>query len=74
MRFGVSELRLDSEEPFAGLSVPQLVSIGVLIVGIPLLVYFWRREEPEYVHVDRTAQRRREQSRAERRRRLRTGA
>ncbi len=74
MRFGVSELRLDSEEPFFGLSTPQLVSVAVIIVFLPLLVFFMRREEPEHVSVDRTAQRRREQSRAERRRRLRTGA
>ncbi len=74
MRFAVSELRLDSEEPFLGLSTPQVVSIGVIIVGLPLLAFFMRREEPEHVSVDRTAQRRREQSRAERRRRLRTGA
>jgi phosphatidylglycerol:prolipoprotein diacylglycerol transferase len=74
MRFAVSFLRLDSEEPLLGLSTPQLVSIGVLIVGLPLLAFFLKREEPEYQASLSPAERaRRNMSRAERRRRLRTG-
>jgi phosphatidylglycerol---prolipoprotein diacylglyceryl transferase len=74
MRFAVSFLRLDSEEPLLGLSTPQLVSIGVLIVGLPLLAFFLKREEPEYQASLSPAERaRRAMSRAERRRRLRTG-
>src|SRR5690606_31996256 len=71
MRFFVSFLRLDSEEPFLGLSVPQLVSIGVLILGIPLLVFFRRREDPGPYVAPSPNQRRNQASRAERRRRLR---
>jgi phosphatidylglycerol:prolipoprotein diacylglycerol transferase len=71
MRFFVSFLRLDSEEPLLGLSVPQLVAIGTVIVGLPLLVYFLRREEPEYEHITPAERQRRSLSRAERRRRLR---
>lgn len=71
MRFFVSFLRLDSEEPFLGLSVPQLVSLAVLIVGVPLLLFFLKREDPgPYVATTRQ-DRRRQISRAERRRRLR---
>lgn len=74
MRFFVSYLRLDSEEPFLGLTTPQVVSVIVIIVGLPLLAFFLRRQE---THPDpgagRTAQRsRRAQSRAERRRRIRS--
>lgn len=72
MRFFVSFLRIDSEEPFLGLSVPQVVSIGVIIVATPLLYYFMKREDPgPYIAPDREETRRRNQSRAERRRRLR---
>lgn len=71
MRFFVSFLRLDSEEPLLGLSVPQLVAIGTVIVGLPLLVYFLRRKEPEYEHITPAERQRRSLSRAERRRRLR---
>jgi hypothetical protein len=71
MRFFVSYLRLDSEEPLAGLSVPQLVSLVTIAAGIPLLVYFMRREEPEWEHVTPAERQRRTLSRAERRRRLR---
>jgi phosphatidylglycerol:prolipoprotein diacylglycerol transferase len=50
MRFGVSELRLDSEEVIWGLTTPQitsLVMIGVSVVGI---IWCWRRAEGEEVH------------------------
>jgi phosphatidylglycerol:prolipoprotein diacylglycerol transferase len=71
MRFFVSFLRLDSEEPAFGLSVPQLVAIATVIVGLPLLVFFLRREEPEHEHITPAERQRRSLSRAERRRRLR---
>jgi phosphatidylglycerol:prolipoprotein diacylglycerol transferase len=73
MRFFVSFLRVDSHEPAFGLTTPQLTSIAVLVVAVPLMVYFMRRDEPEHVRSARPASRGREQSRAERRRRLRTG-
>jgi hypothetical protein len=73
MRFFVSFLRIDSHEPAFGLTTPQLTSIAVLVVAVPLMVYFMRRDEPEHVRSARPASRGREQSRAERRRRLRTG-
>lgn len=74
MRFFVSFLRIDSEEPALGLSVPQWVSIIVLIAGLPLLVYFLVRREPEPRPVLSAAQRAsRGLSRAERRRRARAG-
>jgi phosphatidylglycerol:prolipoprotein diacylglycerol transferase len=71
MRFFVSYLRLDSEEPFLGLSVPQIVSVVTILVGVPLLVFFMRREEPEHERVTPAERQRRAMSRAERRRRLR---
>ena len=43
MRFFISFLRVDSEYPLLGLSTPQLVSLFVIIVGVPLLVFFGRR-------------------------------
>ncbi len=71
MRFFVSFLRLDSEEPLLGLTTPQLVSVLVIIVGTPLLVFFLKREDTgPYVPAMSDA-RRRQISRAERRRRLR---
>ena len=74
MRFFVSFLRLDSKEPLLGLSTPQLVSLLVIAVLTPLMVYFMRRPEPEVRHVPSAAERSRlAMSRAERRRRLRTG-
>lgn len=75
MRFFVSFLRIDSEEPFLGLSTPQVVSVGVIILGLPLLAYFLRRKEPvRDPEAGPTPSRpRRQQSRAERRRRLRSG-
>ena len=71
MRFAVSFLRLDSEEPALGLSVPQLVSVATLIVGVPLLLYFLLRDEPEREYMTPAERQRRSLSRAERRRRLR---
>jgi phosphatidylglycerol:prolipoprotein diacylglycerol transferase len=72
MRFFVSFLRLDSEEPLLGLTTPQLVSIVVIAVAVPLLAYFLSRPEPERRWVSPT-QREAAASRAARRRRLRTG-
>ena len=71
MRFFVSFLRIDSEEPLLGLSVPQLVSLAVIAVGLPLLAYFALRREPG-ADIPRVRSRA-AVSRAERRRRLRTG-
>jgi phosphatidylglycerol:prolipoprotein diacylglycerol transferase len=71
MRFFVSFLRLDSEEPLLGLSVPQLVSLITIAAGIPLLFYFLRREEPEFEQLTPAERQRQGLSRAERRRRLR---
>jgi prolipoprotein diacylglyceryl transferase len=75
MRFFVSFLRIDSEEPLLGLSTPQVVSVIVVIIGIPLLLYFLKREEPEPSTgaPASSARTRRQASRAERRRRLRSG-
>jgi phosphatidylglycerol---prolipoprotein diacylglyceryl transferase len=74
MRFFVSFLRLDSKEPLLGLSTPQLVSIVVVIVLTPLLLYFMRRPQQEVRRMPSAAERSRlAMSRAERRRRLRTG-
>ena len=70
MRFFVSFLRLDSEEPLLGLSTPQLVSIIVIVVGTPLLIFFLRRDEPERDDITPAERQRRGLSRAERRRRL----
>lgn len=71
MRFFVSFLRIDSEDVVLGLSVPQFVSVLVILVGTPLLVYFMRREEPERDDITPAERHRRGLSRAERRRRLR---
>jgi phosphatidylglycerol:prolipoprotein diacylglycerol transferase len=74
MRFFVSFLRLDSKEPLLGLSTPQLVSLVVIAALTPLLVYFMRRPPPELHRMPSAAERSRlAMSRAERRRRLRTG-
>jgi len=70
MRFFVSFLRIDSEKPFLGLSVPQVVSVLVVAAGVPLLAFFLKREEPERQAISPTRTRR-ALSRAERRRRLR---
>ena len=74
MRFSVSYLRVDSHYPAFGLSTPQLTSIAVIIVTLPLLAYFLKRQEPDFEPGITPAERaRRNMSRAERRRRLRTG-
>jgi phosphatidylglycerol:prolipoprotein diacylglycerol transferase len=73
MRFAVSFLRIDSEEPLLGLSTPQVVSIIVIIVALPLLVFFMRRREPEPPPPIALQRERQPVSRAERRRRLHTG-
>jgi phosphatidylglycerol:prolipoprotein diacylglycerol transferase len=74
MRFFVSFLRIDSKDPLLGLSTPQLVSLLVMIVGFPLLYYFYKRPQPEWERMLTASERRQaSMSRAERRRRLRTG-
>jgi phosphatidylglycerol:prolipoprotein diacylglycerol transferase len=74
MRFFVSDLRLDSEEPLWGLTTPQVVSLLTIAVGVPLLAFFIKREEPEgSASVSPQERSRLSISRAERRRRLRTG-
>jgi phosphatidylglycerol:prolipoprotein diacylglycerol transferase len=73
MRFFVSFLRIDSEEPLLGLSTPQLVSLAVMIVGVPLLAFFSLRKAPQAWERTSPARTRLAVSRAERRRRLRTG-
>jgi phosphatidylglycerol:prolipoprotein diacylglycerol transferase len=47
MRFGVSELRLDSREIIAGLTPPQVTALFVLPISLIGLLYCWRREAPE---------------------------
>ena len=44
MRFSISFLRIDRKEPILGLSTPQVVSIVVGLVALPLLLYFLKRE------------------------------
>ena len=43
MRFGVSELRLDSREIFAGLTTPQVTSLFMIPFSLAGLIYSWRR-------------------------------
>lgn len=43
MRFGVSELRLDSREIFAGLTTPQVASLFMIPIGLLGLLYCWRQ-------------------------------
>ena len=47
MRFGVSELRLDSREIIAGLTTPQVTSLLVIPIALLGLIYCWRRGESE---------------------------
>ncbi len=47
MRFFLSYLRLDSQDAFLGLTMPQAVSLISLLVAIPFGVYFWRNPIPE---------------------------
>ncbi len=70
MRFFVSFLRLDSEEPLLGLTTPQVVSVLVVIVVTPMLIFFLRRKEPEHEDDTPVERQRRNLSRAEQRRRL----
>jgi phosphatidylglycerol:prolipoprotein diacylglycerol transferase len=43
LRFGVSELRLDSREVIAGLTTPQVTSLFLIPVALAGLLYSWRR-------------------------------
>lgn len=43
MRFGVSELRLDSREIFAGLSTPQVTALFLVPMSLIGLLYSWRQ-------------------------------
>jgi phosphatidylglycerol:prolipoprotein diacylglycerol transferase len=74
MRFFVSYLRIDSEEPFLGLSTPQLVSLAVIPIALLLLAFFLWRKEPERGTYVPGATRRSSVSRAERRRRIRASS
>jgi phosphatidylglycerol:prolipoprotein diacylglycerol transferase len=71
MRFFVSFLRLDSHYPLLGLTTPQLASLAVIAVGVPLMAYFLKRPRQENESMTPQARARLNISRAERRRRLR---
>jgi phosphatidylglycerol:prolipoprotein diacylglycerol transferase len=43
MRFGLSELRLDSRTVIAGLTTPQVTSLGVIPIALAGLAYCWLR-------------------------------
>ncbi|MEX0785213.1 MAG: prolipoprotein diacylglyceryl transferase [Dehalococcoidia bacterium] len=45
MRFGVSELRLDSEDVFAGLSTPQVTALGLIPIALAGLWYCFRQPD-----------------------------
>jgi phosphatidylglycerol:prolipoprotein diacylglycerol transferase len=47
MRFGVSELRIDSEEVFASLTTPQVTSLVLVPITLAGLLYSWRKSEQE---------------------------
>ena len=47
MRFGVSELRLDSKVIFAGLSTPQVTGLILIPISLLGLLYSWRRASAE---------------------------
>jgi prolipoprotein diacylglyceryltransferase len=47
MRFGVSELRLDSREVIAGLTTPQVTALFLIPISLIGLFYCWRRAAPE---------------------------
>jgi phosphatidylglycerol:prolipoprotein diacylglycerol transferase len=78
MRFGVSFLRVDSKEPAFGLTTPELVSLIVIPVAGLLALFFLVRKEPPRPEFeqgpDGTRTRRAPITRAERRRRLRSGS
>ncbi len=40
MRFFLTELRVDSAESLFGLRVPQVISLGVLLISVPLIAYY----------------------------------
>lgn len=73
MRFFVSYLRLDSKEPALGLTVPQLTSLLVIALAVPLLLYFFKRRPPERRWISPAERAELSSTRAQRRRRLRTG-
>ena len=43
MRFGVSELRIDSEEVFGGLTVPQVTALCIIPFALLGTIWTWRR-------------------------------
>ena len=47
MRFGVSELRIDSREVIAGLTTPQVTSLFLIPPALIGLVYCWRQPAAE---------------------------
>ena len=47
MRFGVSELRIDSREVIAGLTTPQVTSLFVIPISVIGLLYCWRQPVSE---------------------------
>jgi phosphatidylglycerol:prolipoprotein diacylglycerol transferase len=47
MRFGVSELRIDSREVFAGLSTPQVTALFLIPLSLLGLLYSWRSANGE---------------------------
>lgn len=47
MRFGASELRLDSREIFAGLTTPQVTALFFIPIAVVGLVYSWRKGPSE---------------------------
>lgn len=42
LRFAVSFLRVDSTGAFAGLDVPQLISVVALVASLPVIAWLWR--------------------------------
>ena len=47
MRFGVSELRIDSEEVFGGLTVPQVTALCIIPPALIGLLLTWRRGQSD---------------------------
>lgn len=47
MRFGVSELRLDSREVIAGLTTPQVTALFLIPISLVGLIYSWRHAASE---------------------------
>ena len=47
MRFGVSELRLDSREIIAGLTTPQVTALSLIPISVIGLLWSWRSSSPE---------------------------